>query len=422
LCSIAIMSANEEEAAQAYDVTNKIKNAIINLEIAAKDLLQNDYTRRLYDNTARDFGPLLVSTSDLAKNLGDFVDIIRNVMEGIDEDDRDIPSYWESRVILRHLECYVLLLKNFNLWDEKRENVYWIQKKRLPPDMVKDGNDPDYITLCETPLDISSLMNQGVYEEMESVVCTSATLKTGRDFRYWMGRTGISYCESERVLCNEYLSPFPYEKNMLFAVPKDAPTPESFDFQQWVEMAITKLINAAEGRTLVLFTSYESLKSAHRSVSLHMKGFSGRIMRQGEDDNAKLLEAFKNEAESVLFATDSFWQGVDIPGESLSQVIIVKLPFTVPNDPVFVARSEAIEKRGGSSFMELSIPEAVIKFRQGIGRLIRRGDDKGAVIVLDRRIFEKRYGSVFITSMPECKKMYEPLDEICKKVNQFIFE
>ena len=152
-----------------------------------------------------------------------------------------------------------------------------------------------------------------------------------------------------------------------------------------------------------------------------MRGFPGRIMKQGDDDNAKLLEAFKKENESVLFATDSFWQGVDIPGESLSQVIIVKLPFTVPNDPVFVARAEAIEKRGGSSFMELSVPEAVIKFRQGIGRLIRRSDDKGVVVVLDRRIYEKRYGTIFTASMPECKQIYEPLSEISHRINSFIF-
>ena len=187
-------------------------------------------------------------------------------------------------------------------------------------------------------------------------------------------------------------------------------------------MAIPRLIKAAEGRTLVLFTSYESLKSAHRAAVATLAGFSGRIMKQGDDDNGRLLEAFKNEKESVLFATDSFWQGVDVPGESLSQVIIVKLPFTVPNDPVFIARSEAIELRGGNSFMELSVPEAIIKFRQGVGRLIRRSDDRGAVTILDRRIYEKRYGSIFRASIPTCKSIYEPLTEIIEKINHFIFD
>ena len=422
LCSLAVLSSNEEKAQDAFDLTNKIKLSLTNVEIAAKDLLANEYTKRLYEGSVRDFGPLLVAIGELSRSLGSFTGMIREVMEGIEEDDKDAPCYWESKVILRHLESYVILLKNFSVWDEKRDDVFWIQKKRLPPDMIRDGADPDYITLTQTPLDISHLMNDGVFEQMSSVICTSATLKTGHDFSYWMRRTGVTFAGQDRILKGEYPSPFPYNKNMLFAVPNDAPTPDNIQFQQWVEMALPRLIQAAAGRTLVLFTSYESLKSAHRTTAASLRSFPGRIMKQGDDDNGKLLEIFKKEKESVLFATDSFWQGVDIPGESLSQVIIVKLPFTVPNDPVFVARAEAIEKRGGSSFMELSVPEAVIKFRQGIGRLIRRSDDKGVVVVLDRRVYEKRYGSIFITSMPECKKMYEPLSEICRRINSFIFD
>jgi len=420
LCSLAILSSNEEKAGDAYDVVNRIKNDLLNLEIASRDLLGNDYTKRLYDGTARDFGPAIVSVSQLSQDLGEFADIIRVVMEGVDNDDKDVPFYWESKIILRRLDDIVLILKNFCQWDEKRDSVFWIQQKKLPPDMVKDG-DPQYVVFNQTPLDISALMNEGVYEPMSSVICTSATLKTGRDFKYWAGRSGIHFVERERVLCREFMSPFPYKTNMLFAVPSDAPLPEKMEYQQWVEMALPRLITAAKGRTLVLFTSYESLKSAHKTVVASMRGFGGRIMRQGEDDNSKLLESFRKENESVLFATDSFWQGVDIPGESLSQVIIVKLPFTVPNDPVFVARSEAIEKRGGNSFMELSVPEAVIKYRQGIGRLIRTGSDKGVVIVLDRRIYEKRYGSIFTASMPDCEKLYIPLQEITEKVSNFIF-
>ncbi len=422
LCSLAILSSNEEKADSAYDLTSKIRNSLANLEIAASDLLQNEYTIRLFEGTARNFGPLLVAVGELSRVLGAFTDMVREVMEGVADEDRDAPCYWESKIILRRLDSYVLLLKNFLQWDEKRDNVYWIQKKKLSPELSREYGDNDFYIFNETPLDISYLMNEGVFEQMESVVCTSATLKTGRDFNYWMKRTGLMLSDRERISVADYPSPFPYEKNMLFAVPSDAPFPDSSEYQQYIEMVIPRLITAAEGRTLVLFTSYESLKSAHRTALATLRGFPGRIMKQGDDDSSRLLEAFREEKESVLFATDSFWQGVDIPGEALSQVIIVKLPFTVPNDPVFVARSEAIEKRGGSSFMELSVPEAVIKFRQGIGRLIRRSDDKGVVVVLDRRIYEKRYGSIFIASMPECKKMYSPMSEIINKINSFIFD
>ncbi len=422
LCSIAVFSKNEDKVQEAYELTSRIKKAISNLELAAKDLLNNDYSIRLYEGTARLAGPFLIQTNELADALGSFTNLVRVIIEGVSDEDKEAAPFWEAKIILRRLDSYVILLKNFSLWDEKRQNVYWIQKKRLPPDLARTSEDPDYMILTETPLDISNLMNAGVYEEMSSVICTSATLKTGRDFKYWCSRTGINYTDPDRVSCNSFDSPFPYDKNMLFAVPSDAPLPDKPEFQQWIEMAIPRLISAAEGRTLVLFTSYESLRSAHNTTVHMLKGFSGLIMKQGDDDNSKLLEKFKNDKESVLFATDSFWQGVDIPGESLSQVIIVKLPFTVPNDPVFVARSEAIEKRGGNSFMEMSVPEAVIKFRQGIGRLIRRSDDRGVVTVLDRRLYEKRYGMSFIQSMPDCKKSYEPLDETCKSINRFIFE
>ena len=422
LCNIAVFSKDEDKVADAYELTNKIRIALNNVELAAKDLMAQDYTKRLYEATAREFGPFLVSVAALAESLGDFTNLVRVIMEGVADEDRDTPSFWEAKIILGRLDGYVILLKNFGKWDEKRENVYWIQKKHLPPDMLKQEVDPEYVIMTETPLDISTLMNNGVFEEMSTVICTSATLRTGQDFRYWCGRTGVSFTDQERVSCKSFDSPFPYNKNMLFAVPNDAPLPDRPEFQQWIEMAIPKLISAAQGRTLVLFTSYESLKSAHKTTVCMLKGFSGLIMKQGDDDNAKLLEKFKNDNESVLFATDSFWQGVDIPGESLSQVIIVKLPFTVPNDPVFVARSEAIEKRGGNSFMELSVPEAVIKFRQGIGRLIRRSDDKGVVTVLDRRVYEKRYGINFIYGLPECKKTYEPLAELTKQINMFIFD
>lgn len=275
--------------------------------------------------------------------------------------------------------------------------------------------------LNETPLDIAPMMNEGVYEPMKTVVCTSATLKTGRDFNYWLRRSGVAFAEKERVSFGEFPSPFPYEKNMLFAVPKDAPFPDEINFQPWIEAAVSRLINASDGRTLVLFTSYESLKSCYNSSVRHLKGFDGAIYKQGDDDNGRLLENFKKDIKSVLFATDSFWQGVDVPGESLSQVIIVKLPFTVPNDPVFTARAESIQKRGGNSFMELSVPEAVIKFRQGIGRLMRRSSDKGAVVVLDRRIYEKRYGSIFLASIPQCKRLYESLEKLCSSLSSFIF-
>ena len=140
----------------------------------------------------------------------------------------------------------------------------------------------------------------------------------------------------------------------------------------------------------------------------------------GSIKEIEMKKQFKEDETSVLFATDSFWEGVDVPGSSLSQVIIVKLPFRVPDDPVFAARSEAVEQRGGSSFMELSVPEAVIKFRQGVGRLMRRSTDRGTVVVLDRRLVEKRYGRIFLEGIPSCRRTHGNLDELCSSIERFL--
>ena len=426
LCTVAILSSNEEKAADAYSIVSRIKSAINDLETAAQDLLKDGYTVRLCDATARDFGPVLTLAASLARAITELTSLGRELAEGVSEEDKSAGAFWEAKLVLRHLENTVVLLNDFSAWDEKRDLVFWLQKKFLPPDAssARDEGSRQYTVFTRTPLDIAPLMNTGVFEPMESVVCTSATLEINRDFGYWMRRTGVSFADSGRILSGEFPSPFPYSTNLLFAVPKDAPLPDknAMEYQPYIEQAVARLITAAQGRTLVLFTSYDSLRNAYNDVKLMLPGFDGALLKQGDDDNARLLDLFRRDTSSVLFATDSFWQGVDVPGESLSQVIIVKLPFSVPNDPVFTARAEAVEKRGGNSFMELSLPEAVIKFRQGFGRLIRRGDDRGTVIVLDRRIYEKYYGRIFLNSIPQSKRMYENLDEIVDKVASFLFD
>ena len=164
------------------------------------------------------------------------------------------------------------------------------------------------------------------------------------------------------------------------------------------------------------------MKSAYEAAKPKMAELGIAMLRQGEDERSKLLDAFKADLGSVLFATDSFWEGVDAPGETLQLVIICKLPFRVPTDPVQLARSEAVEKKGGNAFMEISLPEAVIRLKQGFGRLIRHSEDRGAVVILDSRIATKRYGQLFIQSLPECRLVAEGLDAIAKEVAKFLFD
>ena len=420
LFSVSMLSKEEEKSFQAYQMISKIKSDLTNLETLALDLCIQENNLWLNPLTFRNFQPVLSMCQTLAKDISVFTSLVLEVLDGVPEDDRDIPYFWETKVLNRRLSDYSVILNDFFMWEEKPDKVFWLQKKNLPSDMQKDDELNFYINFIETPLDIAPLMNQGIFEPMDSVVCTSATLKTGRDFSYWLRHNGLYFSDSDEVLQGEFFSPFPYKENMIFLVPKDIPFPDEPDFQIYVENVLKNLILKAKGRTLVLFTSYESLRLSYNNIFSTMLANGIKLLRQGADDNARILKNFKDDVSSVLFATDSFWQGVDVPGESLSQVIIVKLPFTVPNDPVFKARSEAIRKKGGNSFMELSVPEAIIKFRQGVGRLIRKNTDKGTVVVLDRRIYEKQYGSLFLANVPECKKYYESVSKILDIIEEFL--
>lgn len=419
--TLQAMSEAPDVTEQVHTAVSEIRNNITNLEIAALDLLHDDYTMKLDRATAPRFAPIISLLLTLGNSIMSFSGLVRKVMEGIAEENQKEGAYWESRSILNHLESFANACKNFSIWEEKPETVYWIQKQRLGANLENVEN-PLYVTFTQTPLDISKMMNTGVYEPFETVVNTSATLRIQNSFDFFLKRTGINYAERERIVTGFFESPFPYDKNVLFAVPDDIPFAQNLEFQNSVNKAVVKLIKAARGRTLVLFTSHESMRATFLATKSDIYDMGIELMKQGDDDRFRLLDRFKYDDSSVLFATDSFWQGIDVPGNSLSQVIIVKLPFTVPNDPVFSARCELIEKRGGSSFAELSIPEAIVKFRQGFGRLVRRSSDKGAIIVLDKRICTKPYGKKFIESIPETKRMYTHLEEISDAVRELLSE
>lgn len=418
LVQSAAVSAAEDFTEKADEAVEKIKEALTLLDQDSVLLLENEYNARVRHANSEVFSGIFSGISRLHSAIGVFYDLAVDVIEKIDEKDEDIPAVWEAKTVLRRLESYVVLCNDFCHWEEHEDKVFWMQKVRIPPKTPGDEATL-FVQFYQTPLDIAPMMNKGVFEPLDTVVCTSATIRTENNFGYWMRRTGVSFVDRERVSCCHFESPFPYRTNVLFAVPNDAPFPDSQYYQSYVESTVSRLILAAGGRTLVLFTSYDSLKYTYNATRPQLMDKGITMLRQGDDDRFRLLENFKEDTQSVLFATDSFWEGVDVPGDSLSQVIIVKLPFAVPNDPVFAARSEDLEKKGGNPFMQLSVPQAVIKFRQGFGRLVRRGDDRGVIVVLDRRIVEKRYGKMFTTSVPMSRRMYNPLEQIISAVEKF---
>lgn len=384
-----------------------LESHLLELDEVTEKLMGKNYSVRVFDNPRYDFTELFDIFRLIASDLALICKMIGDTLKGISDEDKKVDSVWEATTILRRLEALAAFCSNFIRYDENPDKVFWIDKGK-------------FINYYQTPLDMSTLLHKGIFEAFSTVVCTSATLGIASNFSFWMRRTGILFEDKERILQGIFESPFPYKKNTIFAVPTDAVPADDFNFQSYVEDVLPRLIKASDGRTLVLFTSYESLKSAFEACFSTLSKACINLYKQGDDDRFRLLEKFKKDTSSVLFGTYSFWEGVDVPGESLSHVIIVKLPFGVPTDPVFSARSDAIGKRGGNSFMELSVPDAVIKFRQGFGRLMRKSTDRGSVTVLDKRLITKRYGSIFINSIPQSNICVETLSTICSKISYLL--
>jgi len=273
--------------------------------------------------------------------------------------------------------------------EPEEENIYWIQKAR------------DRISLHVAPLDVGPLVHEHIFETKEGVVLTSATLQTPEPGTN--DRPSFSYIR-RRLQATDFNelavgSPFDYKASTLLYLPTDMPEPNQPGYQTFVEKAIVEVATALKGRTLVLFTSYAQLQATEKSIEreLAREGIGTMAQRNGIPRQS-LLESFKASSGAVLLGTRSFWEGVDVPGDALQAVVIVKLPFDVPSDPVFSARSETFR----NPFYDYSIPEAALRFRQGFGRLIRRSDDRGVVVVLDKRVISRRYGPAFVEALPEC--------------------
>jgi ATP-dependent DNA helicase DinG len=323
---------------------------------------------------------------------------------------------WEIRSVVKRLESAGSVCGSFLEYRENPNDVYWMERQ--------SGKDP-WAVLSATPVDVAPYLRDALFDANKTVICLSATLTIAdssgsHSFAYWAGRCGASIAGRE-LLSGIFPSPFPYASRTLLAVPSDAASPESGDYQDFVNRAVASLAAASGGSALVLFTSYQSLRSAYQASASRLEAQGIRCLKQGDDDRSRLLADFLADESSVLFATDSFWEGVDAPGDTLRLVILCRLPFRTPKEPVFEARRELLEKRGGNPFMELSLPDAVMKFKQGFGRLMRRSSDHGAVAVLDSRILRKFYGQAFIRSLPETKTSFKEFDSVVRDVERFLF-
>jgi len=271
-----------------------------------------------------------------------------------------------------------------------KEYVYWLEivrKKRLTR-----------ATLRGVPIRIREELQEQVFSKIDRVVLTSATLSTNQNFDHLKERLGIE--PKEELILD---SPFDYKTQALLYIASDLPEP-SAKVEEYIpalaERAL-ELIRASGGKTFVLFTSYDTLNRVHRLLDPQLQSY--QILKQGELSPTRMIQRFK-EKPSVIFGTSSFWQGVDIPGEALTTVIITKLPFDVPSEPLIEARLEDLRRQSINPFRHYQIPRAIIQLRQGFGRLIRKRTDKGVVAILDSRLARRGYGKQFVDSLPPCSQ------------------
>lgn len=320
--------------------------------------------------------------SPLLTNLNKLVQGILEIQEVLTEDDSELfggLSNLNRRLHEFSNEVQALIFEPIS------ERVYWI-------DVQPNGYR---VSLNSAPIHIGSLMEKFLWREKASVILTSATLTAAGEFDYLRGR--LSAFDADELALG---SPFDFETAALLYLANDIPEPtDRHGHQRGIENSLIQLCKATGGKTLVLFTSYDQLKRTSQAISPVLSRSGIMVYEQGEGASShSLLDTFRNSEQAVLLGTRAFWEGVDIPGAALSVLVIVKLPFDVPSDPIIAARAETFE----DSFYQYSLPEAILRFRQGFGRLIRTQSDRGVVAILDRRILTKKYGRLFLDSLPTC--------------------
>jgi len=324
----------------------------------------------------------------LEENGEEFLGLQRSLTH-IGSELENLPSKPEEvfAFVRRAQELQVQL--GFVMEAEDRNTVFWIERRRT-------GRERLNVSLQATPIDVGPVLRECLWSKLDTVVLTSATLAVGGGFEYIRQRLGIEHAR-DLVLPSH----FDYQSQAILYVPPDLPDPRTPQFQIKAAERIRRLLEITRGRAFVLFTSYAQMRDIYQRL---LGEVEFPMLLQGDAPKSALLEEFRLTPNCVLFATSSFWQGVDVQGEQLSCVIIDRLPFAVPSDPVVAARVKAIDAEGGNAFFQYQVPAAVITLKQGFGRLIRSLHDRGVLALLDNRILKKQYGRVFVESLPNYRR------------------
>ena len=382
----------EDMKTNTLSIVDSLKKLFKEIELffeqGSKDFNRKECIR--ITNTIRSL-PIWSDIENLWEDFNNYIDSLINnfsklrlKFDGENNNDSKLTALISDIFKYKNLveDLKIQMLEFFPHPDEN--GIYWISDS--------PGNSSNLI-LNKAPFNVSEYLHKNLFEQKKSVIITGATLSDGNGFEYIKEKLGFQ--NAQEMLLG---SPFDYKKSVLVCVPEDIPNPKEFDYQLALEESIYYSVIATKGRALVLFTSNISLNKTARSLKKSLMPHGINVFAQGIDGSAtQVLNKFLRSKKSVLFGTSSLWEGVDIDGDFLKLVIMTKLPFDVPTDPIIAARSEIFDE----PFTQYSIPEALIKFRQGFGRLIRKKDDVGVFIILDNRIIKNHYGKLFFESLPE---------------------
>ena len=328
---------------------------------------------------------------DFLEENGEEYIALRNSLQRLDSELQQMPEKPEEVFAFSRRAQEMNFQLRFVMEEENPNTVFWIERRGTRGAGGR-GHDRHTVFLQATPIDVAPILKMSLFDKLDCAVLTSATLAVGGGFDYMRRRLGLEHAR-------ELLLPshFDYESQALLYVPPDLPDPRTPEFAALAAERIRQLLEITRGRAFVLFTSYAQMKDVYERLCSQLPF---RLFLQGEAPKNALLEEFRVAPNAVLFGTSSFWQGVDVQGEQLSCVIIDRLPFAVPSDPVVAARVKAIDAGGGNAFFEYQVPSAAITLKQGFGRLIRSLHDRGLLALLDNRILKKQYGRVFVERLP----------------------
>ncbi|WP_339068651.1 ATP-dependent DNA helicase [Fusobacterium animalis] len=324
--------------------------------------------------------------------LADFLNLMMSFNNVIDEEKDKNPEVINFNNHLKMFKAYIDSFKFINSFEDDNY-IYWLDINSKRTNVI----------LTATPLNIAQKLSTVLFDNLDRLVFASATIVVNGNFDYFKKSLGL---DEEDCIEAIIKSPFDYDEQMSVYIPSDIQDSENINaFVSDASKFILNILLKTNGKAFILFTSYTMLNQIYYSISKKLKDKGFEVFLHGDKPRSQIIKEFKEAENPILFGTTSFWEGVDVQGENLSNVIITKLPFLVPTDPVVSAISKKIEEDGGNSFTDFQLPEAIIKFKQGVGRLIRKKTDSGNIFILDNRILKKRYGSLFINALPSQKNI-----------------